>query len=323
MVLITGGTGFIGRALIPELVQRGNRVGVLTRNPDRGAEHKRCVEIRHGDVCDPASLRSALEGVTAVIHLAAALPGTGLTPEAMRRTNVDGTTNLARAAAEKQVAQFVHCSSAAVYGDGIIPGLRDESTAVAPASLYAQTKLEGERAVVGQLSGSSVSWMILRPPAVDGPGRPSTVRFYRQICRRPLWIHGPATVMLQPTHVRDVVAAIALSIGRFDLGGEILNIAGPRTMSYPQLIELLASRLGVRAFQFRLPEQPTRAAACGVMRVSRFFGRRPSLIDRLTRTTLNRTVDIGKAERLLGFVPLPLEAGIDATIAWARRERLL
>jgi nucleoside-diphosphate-sugar epimerase len=324
MVLVTGGTGFIGRALLPELVKRGHRVCVLTRNPASVVEHKRGVEIRRGDVLDPASLSSALVGVTTVVHLAAALPDSGLTPDLIRRTNVDGTANLARAVSENhRVVQFVHGSSAGVYGDGITPGLRDESTAVAPTTLYEWTKLDAERAVAERLSGSSVSWVILRPSGVHGPGRLSTARFYRQVCRRPLWIHGPATVMVHPTFVQDVVAAVALTVGRLELHGEVLNIAGPRAMTYPELVELLADRLGVRVHQLRLPNQPIRATACRILRMSRQLGASPAFIARLTRTFVNRTVDTSKAKRILGFSPLPIEVGIDETIAWARREGLL
>jgi nucleoside-diphosphate-sugar epimerase len=242
----------------------------------------------------------------------------------MRRTNVDGTANLARAVADHhQVVQFVHASSAGVYGDGITPGLRDESTAVAPATFYEWTKLHAERAAAECLSGSSVSLVILRPSGVHGPGRLTTARFYRQISRRPLWIHGPATVMVHPTFVRDVAVAVAQSVGRLELHGEVLNIAGPRAMSYPELIELLAKRLGVHVHQLRLPDQAIRATAYNLLRVSRHLGGAPAVISRLTRTFVNRTVDINKAKRLLAFSPLPIEVGIDETIAWARRERLL
>jgi nucleoside-diphosphate-sugar epimerase len=139
----------------------------------------------------------------------------------------------------------------------------------------------------------------------------ASAQFYRRICRRPLWIHGPATVVVHPTYVGDVVAAILLTLGRTDLQAEVINIAGPRALTYQDLIKLLASRLGVRVYQFQLPVRFTRGVAM------------MAGLESLARPVVNRSLDITKARHLLGFEPHPLEVGIDETIAWARRERLL
>lgn len=322
MILVTGGAGFVGRALITALVERGDQVALLARNPER-IDLPGKIDIRRGDLLDPISLKAALDGVKTVVHLGAALPDAGLTPAMVRRTNVDGSANLARAAAQCGVAQFVHGSSAGVYGDGVTPDLRDESSPVAPKTLYEQTKLAAEQAIIAELSQTSVAWSILRPSGVHGPGRLASARFYRRICRRPCWIHGPATVMVHPTYVGDVISAILLMLGRTDLRAEVLNIAGPRALPYRELIETVASRLGVRVHQFQLPLRLTRGIATTVMAGARRFYRGPTGLERLASAVINRSLDITKAKRLLGYEPYPLEAGIDETIAWARRERLL
>jgi dihydroflavonol-4-reductase len=281
------------------------------------------VQVRQGDLLDPASLSIALEGVTTVVHLAAALPDSGFSAAIVRQTNVVGTTNLARAARECHVAQLIHCSSAGVYGDGMTLVPHNESGPIAPRTPYEQTKLEAERALETELSATSVSWSILRPSGVHGPGRLASAQFYRRVNSSPLWVHGPATVIVHPTYVGDVVSAVLLTLGRTDLTAQIMNVGGSRALTYPELIELVGRRLGVRVHQFQLPSPLTRAVASVGLGAARRFRYRPAVLERLTYAVVNRSVDIGRARRLLGFEPQSLEVGIDETIAWARQERLL
>ena len=322
MILVSGGTGFIGRALIPALAACGYRVCVLTHRPDSPAPLSDVLS-RQADLLEPRSLSGALDGVSTVIHLAAALPDAGLPDTIVRSLNVEGTRNLARAAAHHGIEQFVHCSSAGVYGDGREPGLRDESSPAEPGTLYEKTKLESEQVLEEELSPTPVSWIVLRPAGVHGPGRAATAMFYRRICHRRVWLHGPATVLVQPTYVDDVVTAIRLSLARRELRGEVLNIAGARVFEYPLLIEYLARRLGVRVRQIQLRWPVIRMAArAGIAALGQFGGSMPAL-ERLARPIINRSVDTAKARRLLGFEPYSFEEGIDHTIAWARQERQL
>ncbi|MEP7308828.1 MAG: NAD(P)-dependent oxidoreductase [Acidobacteriota bacterium] len=322
MILVTGGTGFVGRALVPALLQRDHRIALLVRRPNGLTERGNTV-VRQGDLLDPASLVAALEGVTTVVHLAAALPESGLPASEVRRVNVEGSENLARAAVRCKIVQFVHGSSAGVYGDGTTLGPHDESSPVAPTTVYEQTKLDAERAVVSELAHTPVVWSILRPSGLHGPGRLASARFLHRICHRPVWIHGPATTLLHPTYVGDFVAAILCTLGRIDLHTEIINIAGPRALTYRDLIELVASRLGVRVHQFQIPLRLPRSLGRLTRTRTRELQDQTTGIERLTRSVVNRSVDITKARRLLGFEPYPLERGLDHTIAWARGERLL
>jgi nucleoside-diphosphate-sugar epimerase len=322
VILVTGGTGFVGRALVPALLQDGHRVRLLSRQtPSRlppGAE------TVPGDLLDPASLGPLLDGITAVVHLAAALPKEGVPADRLLAVNVEGTRNLARAAGGRGVGLFVHGSSGGVYGDGADPAPRSESVAPAPGTPYERSKLEGERAAIAELSAAGVPWIVLRPSGIHGPGRTASATFYRQIQQRKVWVHGPARVIVHPTDVTDVVSAARLALRRSDLAGEIFNVAGPEPLEYSALIAAVGERLGVRPIQWHMPATPIRALADLAAATARAAGRGPvPALDRLRRTTVNRSLDITKAVQLLGFQPLPLVAGIDATIEWARRERLL
>jgi nucleoside-diphosphate-sugar epimerase len=317
MILVTGGTGFVGAALLPELTARGERVGVLTR---RSVPLPIGVEGRAGDLLDPASLTAALQDVSTVIHVAAALPSSGIDHETMHQINVSGTRNLATAATAMGVQRFIHISSAGVYGER--PGSRppDEHAAPMPQTAYERSKLEAEFALASGLRGGTVSSVILRPTGIHGPGREATLKFYREICRRAVWLHGPARVILQPTYIGDVVRAILLILDRPTEATGVFNIGGPEALEYAALIDRIAGRLHARPRQVRFPGQPTRIIAAAAAMVVRAFGRSAPALERTRQRLLTRTVDTSRARRMLGFEPYPLDEGIDATIAWARRE---
>src|SRR5437764_15049814 len=114
MILVTGGTGFVGRRLVEALAAVGSTVRVLTRSRAHTTGFRERVEIIEADLLDASSLPAALHGVTSIVHLAASVPGsTGA--KQMSRTNVDGTRNPARAACATSVKAFVHPSSPGVY----------------------------------------------------------------------------------------------------------------------------------------------------------------------------------------------------------------
>jgi nucleoside-diphosphate-sugar epimerase len=139
-VLVTGGAGYIGSILVPLLLASGHRVAVLDL---QDPVEKSAVEHLRGDLRDQETLRRAMRGAEAVVHLAAVSgrPACARHPRLARQTNVGGTAGLLAAAGG--VVPVVLASSLSCYG--LVPdGLCDESTPARPLSLYARTKLEAE-----------------------------------------------------------------------------------------------------------------------------------------------------------------------------------
>lgn len=307
MILLTGGTGFLGRHLLPRLAAEGRRVRALSRARREGGG----VEWVQGDLTDPASLPAAVEGVDTVVHAGAVLRAGA----SLESVNAGGTRALAEAARRAGVRRFVHVSSAGVYGDGAGPRPHLETEPTAALTPYERSKLAAERALVEALEGSAVQWTILRPQGLYGADRPATAELFREIARRRLWLHGPARVVVHPTHVLDLVAAIMAVVSRGGLHGEVINVGGERALEYPELIALIGARVGRAPLQLRAPGwlAPMARAAARALGSAR-----PAVLDRLGREWINRSVDIGKARRELGFEPVPLEQELDRIAAQLR-----
>jgi nucleoside-diphosphate-sugar epimerase len=285
MLLITGGTGFVGRHLVHALAGDGRPIRALVRGDSPRQALPSSVHIARGDLTDSPAVVRALDGVAAVIHLAASLPGTPDAAAAFRR-DVESTRLLARAARQAGVRTFVHVSSAGVYGAATTAAPMTEEAPLRAQSPYERSKLESETAVRDELSGGDTAWVILRPPGIYGPGRPQTLDFLRQVRRRPVWLHGRHRVIVHPVHVDDVVDAIRTVLARDDARGEVFNVGGERPIVYQELIALVGRLLPCRVYQVSLP-------AAGV---------------------INRSVDSSKAAARLGFRPRLLTEGMAQSI---------
>jgi nucleoside-diphosphate-sugar epimerase len=311
LILLTGGTGFVGRHLASQFAFEGHRVRVLSRTPDRTVLPDG-VSLVKGDLTDPASLRVAMCDIGTVVHAGAALQNGSRSHAELERVNASGTAALAQIARNAGVRQFVHISSAGVYGDGDTSSPHLESDTPAPVTPYEQSKLSGEKALVSTLEGSKVQWTILRPQGLYGANRPATAAFFQLVARKKLWLHGPANIVVHPTHIDDLASAVRLVLKRDDTHHEIFNIGGERWLDYRELITLTGAALGRVPIQLRAPRWTSQVVGLGV-RAWSANSRPPDLLVRLARTWVNRAVSIEKARYRLGFEPLTLAAGIYQT----------
>lgn len=317
MILLTGGTGFVGRHLVQQFVADGGRVRVLSRTPGRIAlPHG--VSWIEGDLENPESLRSALQGVRVVVHAAAVLPGPQMSRDSLERVNVGGTESLALAAREAGVARFIHISSAGVYGDGTVPAPHRESDLPSPGDPYERSKLAAECALTAALAGSQVSWTVLRPQGIYGADRPATAAFFRDVARRRVWLRGPQRVLVHPTHITDLVAAVRLVIHHDELFGETINVGGARPVEFHELIAMIGARMGHTPLQLSAPRWTGRLARVTGRGLS-LLRTPPAALARQGRAWINRAVNIDKARQLLGFEPVALEWGLDQTATELRR----
>lgn len=318
MILLTGGTGFIGRHLVRQFVAENRNVRVLSRQPCRVALPS-AVSWAKGDLVDSSSLRAALRDVSTVVHAAAVLAGENIPESAFERINAGGTEALAKTARAMGVRQFIHISSAAVYGEGTTAMPHLEDAAYCPSTPYQRSKLFAEQVLTTALAGSDIRCTIFRPVELYGSDRPQTIELFREVAKRRLWLHGSASVFVQPTHIADLVGAILLAMDNENLQHEVFNIGGSESLEFRELISLIGTRVCNVPIQVSAPHW-TRPVAAFATKASAMVGKPPALFARLSRACVNRTVSIEKARLLLGFKPLALECRLDQIAAELREK---
>ena len=228
-ILVTGGTGLVGSRLLRRFVDAGVDCRALVRP---GKEVPAGATRVEGDLLDADSLQQAVEGVSAIVHLAAVFR----TPDqdAIWRANLDGTRNLIAATkAHAPEARFVMASTGLVYDeDASHPGLEDDS--VHPKLAYPASKVAAEN----ELRNSKLTWSILRLPFVYGDGDEHLAAVPRVVATFK-W-HPARTFSL--AHQRDVARAVELALtGVMD--GRIVNIVDDAPMTLYELASIVGASI--------------------------------------------------------------------------------
>jgi nucleoside-diphosphate-sugar epimerase len=286
-VLVTGATGFVGSHVVPQLLAAGHEVRALVRDPAKAAGRLDSrVAVHQGDICHGASVRTAVAGAEAVVHLAAHLGG------GSRRENIatsgEGARTVAAAAAEAGAERFVHMSSMAVYRD--IFGRHDESAAVGPLYPYGVGKLAGERAVQDVAATRGLRTFILRPPPVYGEGRRGTdwTRTFARMLGRgrllPLPLAGD--FVLSMIHVETLAAACAAAL-QTEAQDTVLNVCDARPVRFREIVATYREVTGRGPRVIDIPGLLMRVVGSPL----ELFGRRP-LVARLREGVV---LDAGRA----------------------------
>ena len=317
-VLVTGGTGFIGSHLVEELLRRGHQVLCLVRKR-LGWLEGLPVELCFGNLMRPETLRSAVEGVDCLYHLAGLVRAKD--PREYFAANHLGTQNLLGACLEAEAppARFVYVSSLAALGpsEDLRP-LREEEVP-RPISPYGLSKLRGEEEVLKRNGGLHI--VVVRPPAVYGPRERDLYTYFRLVHRGFLPIVGFRERRLSLCYVEDLVQGLLLAGERGTAGG-VYHIADEGAYSWEEIGQEVAKVLHVRALKVRVPTTLLYLTAAFAEGWGRLQGR-PPLFDwgKAHEMASSWIADISKARRELGFVPrFTLQEGIRLTVHWYRKE---
>lgn len=319
-VLVTGASGFIGRALVAELRREGREVSALVRRREQALE----LGVRPivGDVTAPATLGGA-GGFAEVYHLAGVIAARSA--DEFHRVNVEGCRNLYRALdlAPGPPRRVLHVSSIAAGGPAPDAAPRREDHPDAPVSIYGRTKRAGEevaRSFMGRLSIA-----VLRLPAVYGPGDRNLLPVFR-MARRGIVLRPPEQPkLLSLAHVADV-ARILIRAARTDaLAGGVYNVATLPPASWDELVAGIGAAVGRRPRQLALGRLPWLALAWANAARGRLgSGARVELLIPQKLPELFARywhVDAGRLSSALGGVAgIGLAEGLAETTAWYRRE---
>jgi NADH dehydrogenase len=244
MILVTGGTGFVGGHVAQALRRAELPVRCLVRDRRGAAALERAgCELAEGDMTDPTSLRRAVDGVDAVVHLVAIRQGKEAEFE---RIMTRGTRDLLGAAAEVGAGRFVHMSAL---------GTSEQTKELVP---YYRAKWEMEQSV----QSSGLPYVIFRPSFVFGSDG-GILPTFRKIARlAPVTpITGSGEQRLQPIWVDDVASYFVRAVDDAATTGRIFELGGPEVVSWNELWQRLKQALGVRRPSIHVPMAFMRANA--------------------------------------------------------------
>ena len=298
-VFVTGGSGFVGQAVIDELVQRGYGINALVNRHDLSVPAEADVRPIRSDLFDARALDHGMSDVEAVIHLVGIImekPSKGMTFE---RIHFEGTKSVVDAAVRNGVRRYVHMSALGVRPDAV--------------SAYHRTKYAAEQYV----RDSGLDWTIIRPSLIHGPGG----EFMQMEAN---WARGKAPPFLfmpyfgrgalgrggagklQPVYVKDVARAFVQAIESPKTIGEIYPMGGLDQLTWPQLHRISAQAIiGRKRAVLAMPVWKAKLLTHIVPPPLLPFNR-----DQVIMSQEDNTCDLSKFRADFGWDPQPLEPTI-------------
>jgi dihydroflavonol-4-reductase len=320
--VVTGATGFLGRAIVEHLVAAGRPVRAVVRS-DAAAQAVSALgaDPVRGDLRHPATLEAAFADCDAVYHAAGVNAFCLPDPRPLYEVNVVGSRAVALAAAGAGVGRLIYTSSAVTMEPGRVHPQRARGKRREFASEYARSKVEAERAVMQVAEQTGLTVVCVNPASVQGPGRTSgTARLLIGYLngRLPVAVNGPLNVV----DVADCTRGHVMAEER-GVGGERYLLCGA-SMTLRDGLELLARITGIEDVPRFLPAWLAYALAAGVEAAGRARNRRSSFCREMVRTlTEGSPYDGTKATRDLGLVYTPIEASMRRTIGWYVEQGLI
>jgi nucleoside-diphosphate-sugar epimerase len=304
LVLVSGASGFLGRALARKLLSLGFAVRALVRSSQKAEILSQWgAEIVLGDIRDSA-IQSAIAEVDTVIHCAAVIGPQSLRREVFHSNNVEGTWNLVEAFKNsRHLQRFVHISTVAVVGAIDPRNPAREETPCRPLDVYAETKLLAEQVIL-EAARKGFPAVIARPMWIYGSGSSVTTNLFRKIALRKLPMVGSARNTMQPIAIQDAVAAVLRCAETIDIEGQVYNIAGSEILTIRSMCQIIAEAMGTTLPTVRVPL----SAAILLAAVSESLFPILSMTPPLTRKKLeffrvNNSYSIERARRELDWNP--------------------
>ena len=330
-VVVTGGTGFLGRHTAWRLAAQGHHVVFTGRSAREAAAVKALarndiefVSLDHGSAQAQATLSACSRGADAIIHCAALASPWG-TRRAFERSNVAAVHEVLAVCREQSVARLVHISSPSIYfefADRL--QVREDSPLPAPVNQYARTKRAGEELILAAALPHSI---ILRPRAIFGPWDnallPRLLRLIR-MGRLPLLRGGRA--LIDMTYVDNVVDAIeaALALPANPAGiAPVFNISNGEPIEVGDLFQRISAAFGL---PFNAAPRPFFVADLAARLLEAGAHLAPGWEPPFTRYSIGaiaftQTLDLSRAQSHLGYKPrVSLDDGIGRTSQWWREQ---
>jgi NADH dehydrogenase len=290
MIMVTGGTGYIGRAVSRALNARGHMVTAVsrTRKPRPVIETGGVIQFRSGSVLDPASLGAAFQGAGVVVHLVGIIFETR--EQTFERVHVEGTRNALEAAQRAGAKRFVHMSA--------LGARRGAPTR------YWSTKGEAEELV----KASGLDWTIFRPSIVYGEGDDFVNRFAAMARMLPVMpVVGSGKTRLQPIWVEDVARAFAHAVDDPKTIGQSIDLGGPQRLSMLEILDVIMRAVGKRRPKLHIP-MPLMALQAGIL--EKLLPNPPVTREQIKMLREDSVCSTDGLAESLGLQMVPLEVGV-------------
>lgn len=320
MIFVTGGTGFLGRHLVPALCQAGYSVRVLTRDASANSWLQRYpgVQIITGDLLDKDVIKRGIAGCRYVVHAGGMFRFWG-DEQAFLETNAYGSEHVMAAAHAAGVERLIHISTAAVIGQPDPNLIIDESYPPNPADPYQRSKLQAEQSAIRYYEDYQLPVVILRPGAYYGPL--GTYAFNRLFFKDPMrgiimQINGGSYIIF-PAYITDVAQSILTALDTARLG-EIYHICGD-WISHKEAFDIVCEEANIRWPRLPIPGWLGIQTARMLEALSVITHSEPFWPLNLRSYVYNNwRISSDKARRELGFAPTAFREGAKETIAWYR-----
>lgn len=325
-VLVTGGTGFTGKALVRRLLDEGHHVVALDYKEGHKTRELRewGAEVVIGSVTDKAVVERCMQGIEVVHHLAAAFREMNVPETYYWDVNVEGTRKILEAAQAAGVRKLIYCSTCGVHGNVDHPP-GGEDAPIQPADYYQRTKYEAEPLVQSYFQ-KGMKTVTLRPAAIYGPGDPE--RFFlifKRVAGGTFPMFGNGKTLYHPLYIDNLVDAFMLAMQEGKGDGGAYLIADEDYLEIEDLVRRVAKALGTPVRIPHYPVMPLVATGHVLEFVCKPFKITPPIFPRrVDWYRQNRAFRIDRAKRDLGYVPrIGIDEGLRRTAAWYRQEGLL
>ena len=324
-VLVTGATGFTGRALAIKLKEIGNDVKIIVRNVQKAEYAKDLdIEVIEGDLVDEQSVEAAVRGVDIVYNVAAVFREGGITDQVYHDVHVKSTIYLLKAAKKHNVKRFVHCSTGGVHGHIEEPPANEEYR-FSPGDIYQDTKLEGELKALEFYKETGFPVSVVRPTPIYGPGDLRLLKLYK-MAKQPLTvILGSGKIFYHMVYIDDLVDGFILAAEKDSAVGQSFLIGSEDYTNLNEILDIISDTINSSKTKIHLPAYPFQVAGTICEKICIPLGIDPPIYRRrVDFFTKSRAFDISKAKKLLGYQPkINLKEGIKLTSDWYKENNLL
>lgn len=325
-VLVTGATGYTGIVLVKKLLEGGLNVRAIARKSSniQPFEGLAITWIR-GEVFDEQAIKSAMEGVEYVFHVAAAFREAKSTEQDYRNVHVISTQLIvAEAMANPEFKRLVHVSTMGVHGHIENPP-GDENSAFSPGDGYQRTKAEAEVWLTDFAKENNFPYSIIRPCAIYGPGEKRLLKLYKMANKKIFPILGNGKCWYHLVHVEDLTGAMILAATEERALGEAFIIGSSDPIQLEDMVAIIAKEYNNQLRIVRLPIGPFFLMGDICEAICKPFKIEPPIYRRrVAFYSKDRNYSTDKMKNVLGYTPLyENEQGIIESAKWYRENEWL